>query len=64
MLCTKAKDATIERIATAGMTSFILYLTDPNPQASFWNYFWQVSKYVIKNDKQTYLTWLKPYVVG
>lgn len=51
--CRRAKDTTIERIATVGATTILLRLIDNQPQSgSFWNTFWQVSKVVIKNDKQ------------
>ena len=54
MACNKkARDATVDRIVNIGARTILLRFIDNNSQyRSFWSDFWQVSKAVIKEDKQ------------
>jgi len=51
--CTRATNATWDRIITATATTLLVRFIDPQPQSiPFSNTLWQVCKVLIKNDKQ------------
>ena len=54
MSCNKrAKQATVNRLVTIGVTTTLIRLFDINSyRRSFWSDFWQVTKETIRNDKQ------------
>ena len=52
--CKKAEQSIKEKIVAVGITSLIYgWVTNDLRSSSLLNTFWQISKYLLKNDKET-----------